>query len=35
VKVGADGSWEEAEPISDFREESSDDMMTNICGNEL
>ena len=26
-QVDADGSWEEAEPISDFREESSDDMM--------
>jgi hypothetical protein len=26
-QVDADGSWEDAEPISDFREESSDDMM--------
>jgi hypothetical protein len=26
-QVDSDGSWEDAEPISDFREESSDDMM--------
>jgi hypothetical protein len=26
-QVDADGSWEDAEPISDFREESSDDLM--------
>ena len=26
-QVDKDGSWEDAEPISDFREESSDDLM--------
>ena len=26
-QVDSDGSWEDAEPISDFREESSDDLM--------
>jgi len=26
-QVDAEGSWEDAEPISDFREESSDDLM--------
>ena len=26
-QIDADGSWEDAEPISDFREESSDDLM--------
>ena len=26
-QVDSDGSWENAEPISDFREESSDDLM--------
>ena len=28
-QVDKDGSWEDAEPISDFREESSDDLMHN------
>ena len=26
-QIDKDGSWEDAEPISDFREESSDDLM--------
>ncbi len=26
-QIDADGSWEDAEPISDFREEASDDLM--------
>jgi hypothetical protein len=28
-QIDADGSWEDAEPISDFREEASDDLMHN------